>query len=392
MGARAWTQMELNIVKNCWASDPKKVLAALDRTSEGIRKKARLLGLGPKKPIVLSPVDIDLDARLQVAHASVREGQRAINLLKRHLGEALEFRDELMDACRTLPVPKAPPKLPISSKTKSPAVIVSTVSDWHTGEVVLAEETEGFGGYDLGTTERRVEQLGDTIIRYTQAQRHAYRIEKCVVFVLGDMLSGELHDDHRRTNALTIAEQPAVAAGFLAGYLNRLAGIFTSVEVHLIPGNHGRSQAKPPSKLAAISNHEWTMQQILTVMLRDNPRVKISAYKSIMQIVHVGEHRFLIMHGDGVAMYKRTPFYGLENMVNVEARKRLGTDRWFDYVCIGHFHVPADFGGKLFINGCLCGYTEYSQRQSYQHCDASQVAFLLHLKHGIFNRTVVKLT
>jgi len=390
--SKFWTQNETNLLKDYWESDPNRVLTTLNRTREGIRHKARQLGLTQAAIAPTEPVDIDMEARLQVAHASVREGQRTIQLLKKYLGEALEYRDELMDACRTLPVPKSPPQLPKPHKSTHPCSIVSLISDWHIGEKVSAEETQGFGGFDLAIAERRVAELGDTIIRYTQAQRSAYQIEHCAVLVLGDMISGELHEDFVRTNELAIAEQPARAAGLLAEYLNRLSGAFKRVDVYIIPGNHGRSQRKPPSKLAVVSNYEWTMQQILCVMLRDNHRIKITAYKSAMEVVHVTGHRFLIMHGDGIAAYKRTPFYGFQNLVSSEALKRLGTDRWFDFVTIGHWHVPADFAGKLFINGCLCGYTEYNQKQSHQHCGASQVAFLLHPKHGIFNRIVVKLT
>jgi len=64
----------------------------------------------------------------------------------------------------------------------------------------------------------------------------------------------------------------------------------------------------------------------------------------------------------------------------------MGTDKSFRYIGIAHWHVPAFLEGAVIVNGSLSGTTEFDHSQG-RHADPTQVAFMVHPNHGMFNYT-----
>lgn len=84
------------------------------------------------------------------------------------------------------------------------------------------------------------------------------------------------------------------------------------------------------------------------------------------------------------------PYYGMERDRAREAMKRQHTEKGFDYISIGHWHVPAIIGGNILVNGSLPGTTEFDHLVG-RHASPAQVSFMVHPKFGLFNWVAWKL-
>jgi hypothetical protein len=83
------------------------------------------------------------------------------------------------------------------------------------------------------------------------------------------------------------------------------------------------------------------------------------------------------------------PFYGIERSRAQEATVRMNRPNLhFDYMVLGHFHQSAVLG-NILMNGSLCGTTAYDHTKS-RYSEPSQLAALIHPKHGLFNFLQIK--
>src|SRR6185312_15027171 len=97
--------------------------------------------------------------------------------------------------------------------------------------------------------------------------------------------------------------------------------------------------------------------------------------------------RFLLAHGHHIMGQAGIPFYGMERSRAREAVKRAAEpNKMFDYMSMGHWHVPAIISGNILINGSLPGCTEFDHLQG-RYAPPSQVSFLVHPRHGMFGWT-----
>jgi hypothetical protein len=80
------------------------------------------------------------------------------------------------------------------------------------------------------------------------------------------------------------------------------------------------------------------------------------------------------------------PHYGFARLVGKEAVRRMNTDLGFHYLSIGHFHEPNFISNRILVNGSLSGTSEFDHVCG-RHAAPSQLAYMMHSEHGIFNLT-----
>ena len=110
-----------------------------------------------------------------------------------------------------------------------------------------------------------------------------------------------------------------------------------------------------------------------------NRSVTITAPRDFAAFVKVENTRFLLIHGNGIRMVRRTPFYGIEDRVVMEKANRQGTETEFDIMCLAHFHHIGE-GSSWFMNPPMIGTTGYDKASGRETCSA-QTAFLVSPDH-----------
>jgi len=339
------------------------------------------------------PITFEIDGRTGEQQAKERESAlRAANRqllrdnakLSQRLGERREFFEQLLGSVVALE-PPAPTKYSHEVKAGSLVVPNLDLSDWHTGEVVSANETEGFNKFNFAILEAGVFALVDDFLKWVDIQRHFYRIEECAVTCKGDFVSGDIHAELLATNEFPLPVQTAKAGWLLGEVLRRLAGHFKTVTVWQNGGdNHGRLQKKPQAKQKAANNMNYLVYTIANQAVNRCANVRIEQCDGIKQLATIAGKRFLIEHGDTLKGWSGLPFYAFQREVGREAVRRMNTERGFHYLSLAHFHTPYFLENRVIGNGSMSGTSEFDHGCG-RHSLPCQVAFLVHPRHGVFN-------
>lgn len=315
------------------------------------------------------------------------------------LREQLSSRKEM--AAKVAEAVEALPPLPIkgskvfgpppnSNRSETPIPLFLKLSDWHIGEYIRAEETEGFGGYSWDIAQQRAHTITDNLIESVRSSRSLFNIEELVVSAEGDFVSGDIHDELKVTNEFPLPVQAAKAGALLREVIYKLSGHFKKVRVLEIGAdNHGRMTKKPQAKQKSLNNANFMVYAVANASLENvrKQNVEIIQPEGIKAVIRVAGWDFLVEHGDETKAWMGIPYYGLERTRAREAVKRMNADGYrFHYQSIGHWHVAGIVSGNILVNGSLSGTSEYDHAQGRQAAPA-QVSFLVHPKYGIFNWT-----
>jgi len=322
-------------------------------------------------------------------HKQIRELEKERRGLVERLGAQQDFADLCAAAVVAMdPFPVPPSRK--SSKVAKPISAVLDLSDWHVGEFVNSREVEGFNRYNWGIAQNRAFSIVTDFLNYVDVQRSVYTIDECVVCALGDYVSGDIHPELVATNEFPLPEQSVKAGVLLGECVLRVAGHFKVVRVEAVGAdNHGRLQKKPQAKQKTANNMSFVVHAVAQASTERCPNVRWNVAKGAKLLVDVNGVRFLCEHGDAVRGQMGIPYYGFARMVGREATRRMNTAKAFDFVNMGHWHVPAFIEGRTLVNGSLSGTTEFDHIAG-RHAPPSQVAFFVHPKFGIFNLTAFK--
>ncbi len=335
----------------------------------------------------------DQNSELLHFKAKSQQLETAVRGLLQEKGKATALAAELRSAIvATEPYPRVAVKVDATSNTPVAAVI--KLSDWQIGEVVEEAETEGFGVFNFAIAEKRVFKLVDKIIQWITMHRKAgYNVRTLHVFSEGDLVSGNIHYELEVTNEFPVTMAAVKCGRLMAEAIARLAPHFDEVVVwEMSADNHGRLTRKSQAKQGAVNNYSYVGHVVCNEILSKHTNVKVVLGEGTKLIADVLGKKFLISHGHHIMGQMGIPYYGMERDKAREAVKRAKLpDKMFDYISIGHWHVPAIISGNILVNGSLPGTTEYDHMQG-RHAAPAQVSFMVHPVHGLFNWTAWKLS
>ncbi len=285
-------------------------------------------------------------------------------------------------------IPAASPryKPPAAKRSKrEPHSMAVLFSDVHASEVVRAEETLGINAYDWDIMLKRMARMQNSILAH---QEHlAAPVDELNVWILGDQLSGDIHDELARTNDRPTA-QAAVDFGYeTARWLEEFVPHFKRINVVGVPGNHPRFTVKPANK-QAHNNADWICYQVTQALLREHPSFTWHFPRAAYATTMVAKRwHVLLLHGDGIrTTMPGVPWGGVVRRITSLEQQFNKAKKPIDYFCLGHFHAANaldGIGSKVFMNGSLKGVDEFSLKQFGSGHHPSQLLLTFHEKHGI---------
>ena len=309
--------------------------------------------------------------------------------------ELAETRHTLDQVSGLMARPVDPPRwtLPRASGRKHRAMGLLHISDVHGGEVVRPEEVNGLNEFDLDVCGDRLKRLFDAAVAILPRWAVDCRLEGILVALNGDLVSGDIHDELRRTNALTAQQQVYFVADHLAAGLERVADAFGNVLVVCTPGNHGRSTVKTQAKgTAALSYDTMIGEQLRRHFARDK-RVTVNVSPSRDAVYDVLGWKVLQTHGDqgggggqGFAGPMLPVLRKGKSTEYMAAQSRV----FYDVILTGHYHTSGNLG-KILQNGSVVGYGEFARSIRASPEPAQQWLVLIHEKWCIRERVEVKL-
>jgi hypothetical protein len=293
-----------------------------------------------------------------------------------------------------------PPKWLIENFTKKgshglPEIPITAWADWHAGEVVSLDATNGVNEYNLSIMDKRIKKLVSTTIDI--AKNHGPLTGKgIVVNLVGDMVSGMLHPELVKTDEKSPLECATEVAGKILWGLQQMADAFGQVYVPAVCGNHGRMTEKPQYKGYVTENWDWLIYNIVISMLKSqgDDRIKIDikiANEIPYQVYGFG---YVLLHGDMMGVKGGDGIIGSVGPImrgENKTRNRLASSNIeYDMLVLGHFHQPLWLTRAIVANS-LKGYCEYAKNAlGAPPTAASQPLWFQHPKHGITSRWEIK--
>lgn len=261
----------------------------------------------------------------------------------RELDRARATRAELVDAvyraasdaarALTIPPVASPPK---DRRRGRPEVAVVHLSDWQ-----LGKRTPTYGS-DIA--EARIGLLAEKVIRLTAIQRADHPVRECRVWLLGDLIEGELifPGQAHRLDASLYRQVTVDGPRILGDFLRRMLATFDRVHVTAVIGNHGAIGGPYRREMHPESNGDTMLYRITEQVVRDarltwsiaDPEGERGWYA----LDDIGAYRALLFHGDQIrGGFAGMPWYGFYKKV-LGWRQVIGD--FTDAAC-GHWHQAA---------------------------------------------------
>jgi predicted phosphodiesterase len=265
--------------------------------------------------------------------------------------------------------------------------VCTILSDTHFDEVVNPSEIGGRNAYNRKIAVARLERYFQKVILLTKEYITGLNYNGVVLFLGGDIFSGDIHEELTESNEDTMLGSVLFWTEQLCAGITLLADEFGSVHVPCVVGNHGRRTRKPRAKMRARDNFDWFLAKNLETQLASDKRITFEIPDATDVLVTVNTTRYLLTHGDqtsgGGGISGIWP-----SLVRFVARKQVNTD--FDCMVLGHFHqlVMAPTS-KFMLNGSLKGWDEYSAVQNYPHEIAQQALWIDVPDKGILWQTAI---
>lgn len=315
--------------------------------------------------------------------------QRTLDKTQKLLGDAKEqnqyLRQRVYDAVKDSLEALAfdPIKPPTVKHSTHPEIAVAVMSDWQLGKKTPT--------YDSDVCEQRVEEYGDKVLRLTDIQRAAHPVDELHVWLLGDMVEGEMIFPGQAHLIDSSVFRQAMVNGprILGDFLRRMAGAFAKVHVVGVIGNHGSPGGRARREYNPETNWDrvlyWFVKELFAASGQDNVTFDVPFEineRAWYAIDDIGGYRTLLMHGDQLKWGPRAPST-FQKILSWKAGGLNGQAGTFDDVIAGHWHQTQRMrvgNTTVRMNGSTESTNTYAQEWLANMDDPSQ--WLMYVRPG----------
>jgi hypothetical protein len=280
--------------------------------------------------------------------------------------------------------------------------MVAPLTDTHVGDYVTSEQMVGLNSYDIELFNRRIWGWANQVLNLAEYRRNICEVDELTVPMLGDMISGDIHDELARTNVDNCMMQMMYGAKIISQALMFLAPHFKEIKVPCVVGNHGRMTRKIPSK-DRYMDWDYMMYQWLAVFCSKQDNIKFEIPKSFAHVFSVAGRDILMMHGDSVGgggasatIQKAVTSLRavLQYKTQIITDDSFSVPDKFDDVLLGHFHRvdEIDIGtGSLHICGTTKGGDEYVFSRLHLITKPKHLVLYYHPTYGQVGKEIIYL-
>lgn len=242
---------------------------------------------------------------------------------------------------------------------KGEATACAMASDWHIEEPVYKAKVNGVNEYNLDIARKSAITFFEKIVRLTEIERGAAKVDSLILCLGGDLISGYIHDELMESNLLSPLQAIEACEEMLSSGLDYLQKHFKSITVPCVYGNHGRTTDRARVSTGAENSYEWYMYRHLAKYYRAKPQVQFVIAEGTHAFVETYGLRLRFSHGDAIKYNGGIGGLTIPLTKAVDAWNHSAQMR-SDYDFIGHFHQLGLHNGRAISNGSLIGYGPYS--------------------------------
>ena len=182
-------------------------------------------------------------------------------------------------------------------KGNSVQSMIAPLTDTHIGDNVELEEMMGLNEYNIDIFNKRLYGWANQVITLAELRRNSAEVGELIVPMLGDMISGDIHEELARTNNDHCMGQMIRGANLISQALMLIAPHFDKVRVPCVVGNHGRMTRKPPMKNKYM-DWDYMLYQWISVFCQNQKNIEFHIPKTFMTTINVCNRNILLAHGD----------------------------------------------------------------------------------------------
>jgi len=259
---------------------------------------------------------------------------------------------------------------------------ICLLSDVHIEETVSKEAVLGLNEYNTEIAKIRIDNFFRSSAKLITHAQRSYNMPSVVLGVLGDMISGYIHEELMQTNGLT----PLEAVGLVKSCL--LSGLkywndnlkVDKITVVMVVGNHARTTQKSQFGNASKMNYEYFLYKDIQEICA------LLGYKKINFIIPEAEIAVVNIYGKRILFTHGTHIRGGNGVGGIA----VPLSRWFnriarslniDYAMLGHFHQSI-FNKQFMVNGSVIGYNSFAMGCGCECEVAQQTMAILDEKRG----------
>lgn len=295
---------------------------------------------------------------------------------RKKLISQLAERESQLEA--VLEISKHQPKaqrIKLDKQADAEATAVVLASDWHVEETIDPKTVNGLNEFTLEIAESRIRRLWQNIVKLTEVQRHGVKIDRLVLWLGGDLMTGYIHEELVENNSLSPTETVLWLQDQVASGLKLLGQHFSQIVIPCSHGNHGRCTPKPRISTGAANSYEWMLYHIMARNLPDCEWHISDGYHLLLDLYG---RTLRFHHGDGLK------YQGGIGGLTIPVEKAIAS--WnkgitADLDCFGHYHTRQE-NPKWLSNGSLIGFGPYSLAIKAAYEPPSQTYFLMDRRHG----------
>lgn len=276
------------------------------------------------------------------------------------------------------------------------SVIGCLLSDVHMGEVISDEEIHGINRFDPEICRARLRRYFQAACIVGARWSADTVCEGVLLALAGDMISGDIHEELRITNALTSHEQVLAVVEEVVAGIRVLLLNYPRVHVVSVPGNHGRTTPKPTAKMYSRLSYDTLIATMVAKEFANVEAVTFQFGAATDQITPVFGRTILTTHGDKIGTKGGMGFAGPDLPIVRGAKKVLAQQHsvgWsHDLIQFGHYHYSTNpGGGRVLGNGSVPGYSEYGADLRAVVEPPQQWLYLIHSKWWLRERAPIQL-
>lgn len=282
---------------------------------------------------------------------------------------------------RIKPVSKKPR---VGKGGKSQSWAFAIASDWHAGEYVDPDTVSGLNAFDLEIFQKRTKLFFQRALYLTDLVRAGTKIDVFVLALLGDMISGGIHDELREEALGSSTEMTVLVTDVLCDGIDFLLkeGKFDHICIPCSFGNHGRNTKETRSSTAWKTSYEYLMYSFLQKLYMNNERVHFQLTKGYHNYFDVFDRRIRFHHGDAIR------YAGGVGGITIPVNKAVaqwnkapsGRNTYLDI--FGHYHQSKS-DNCWISNGSLVGYNAYALKLKADYEPPRQQFFTIEKDHGL---------
>jgi hypothetical protein len=323
-----------------------------------------------------------VDIELQKLRDKKEQRNQQINALKEKVLE-LEKENAILSRLSELETPQVIQIEPKVSNGKSESAAVVVWSDWHNEELVLPGMVGGKNEFNLQIFDRRFEQLLQGTLAWLQIESSKTAIKSLTIALLGDFISGSIHEDLAESNLLSPVDAIYKVQGkIVSGLQFLLKHTASDMEIVVVchSGNHGRFTKKQRIATETGNSLEQYMYYAIRDYFRNEPRLKFIVATGYHTFVHYFGGSYTVRYHHGHQINYQGGIGGITIPVN-KAIAQWNKANQVNLDVFGHFHTKFD-GGNFIANGSLIGYNAYAVSIKASYEKPSQTFFLINKEYN----------